>query len=138
LRPCADLLDGGGDGAGELFGDIRHLQPDDLQLVGRRGKIDEEVQTAALEPIGELAGVVRGEDDERDVLGPDGPELLHRHLEVREHLEQEGLELGLGLVDLVDEQDDRLIGLSPGSGRGGTETRRTRPPGRRSSRLEGA
>jgi hypothetical protein len=30
--------------------------------------------------------------------------------EVREHLEQEGLELVVGPVDLVDEQDDRIVG----------------------------
>jgi hypothetical protein len=31
-------------------------------------------------------------------------------LEVREHLEQHRLELLVGLVDLVDQQDDRLLG----------------------------
>src|SRR2546422_3211573 len=39
----ADFLDGGDDGPGELVGDLRHLEPDDLQLVRRRRKVDEEV-----------------------------------------------------------------------------------------------
>ena len=43
--------------------------------------------------------------------GPDRSELGHRHLEVGEHLEQERLELGLGLVDLVDQQHDGRLGL---------------------------
>src|SRR5437667_3442168 len=107
----ADFLDGSDDGPGELVGDLRHLEPDDLQLVRRRRKVDEEVQAPALEAVRELARVVRGEHDERDVLGPDGPELGHRDLEIGEHFEQEGLELGLGLIDLVDQQDDGLLRL---------------------------
>ena len=39
------------------------------------------------------------------------PQLRHGDLEVGEDLEQERLELGLCLVDLVDEQDHRLLGL---------------------------
>ena len=38
------------------------------------------------------------------------PELGDRDLEVRQDLEQHRLELLVGLVDLVDEQDDRLLG----------------------------
>src|SRR2546427_2522151 len=106
----ANLLDGGNDRPGQMLGDFRHLQADDLQLVGRRRKVDEQMQAPAFESVGELPGVVRRQDDERDVLGPHRSELGHRHLEVREHLEQERLELGLGLVDFVDEQDDRLLG----------------------------
>src|SRR5262252_1002449 len=107
----ADLLHRGDDGPGQLLRNLGHLQPNDLQLVGRRREIDEEVQAPALETVRELARVVRGEDDERDVVGPHRAELGHRHLEVREHLEQERLELRLGLVDLVDEQHDGLLGL---------------------------
>jgi len=44
------------------------------------------------------------------VPGAHRAELGHRHLEVREHLEQERLELGLGLVDLVHEQHHGLVG----------------------------
>ena len=41
----------------------------------------------------------------------DRPELGDRDLEVREHLEQERLELLVGAVDLVDEEHDRLVGV---------------------------
>ena len=41
----------------------------------------------------------------------DRPELGNRDLEVREHLEQEGLELLVRAVDLVDEEHDRLVGV---------------------------
>ena len=40
--------------------------------------------------------------------GAQRAELGHRDLEVGEHLEQEGLELGVGAVDLVDEQHAAL------------------------------
>jgi hypothetical protein len=66
------------------------------------------VQTAALERVGHLARVVRGQDDERPVRGAQGAELGHRDLEVGEHLEQERLELGVGAIDLVDEQNAAL------------------------------
>ena len=36
------------------------------------------------------------------------PELRDRHLKIAEDLQQERLELRVGLVDLVDEQHDRL------------------------------
>ena len=50
------------------------------------------------------------EQHDRALLADDRPELGDRHLEVREHLEQEGLGLDLDPVDLVDEQHDRLVG----------------------------
>ena len=43
--------------------------------------------------------------------GRDRPQLGDRDLEVGEQLEQEGLELVVGAVDLVDEQDDGAVGL---------------------------
>ena len=47
-------------------------------------------------------------------------ELGHAHLEVAQDLEQEGLELGVGLVDLVDQQHDRVLAsvIARSSGRG--------------------
>src|SRR5918996_988866 len=62
-----DLLDGGHHRAGQPLGGLGHLEPDDVQLVGRGRKIDEQVQAAPLETIAQLTGVVRGEHDERDV-----------------------------------------------------------------------
>ena len=51
----------------------------------------------------------------RDVLGAEGPELGDRHLEVGEHLEQEGLERLVGPVHLVDEQHSRAPGARDGA-----------------------
>ena len=57
----------------------------------------------------ELARAVRRQHDRRLVrLGADRPDLRDRDLEVREHLEQERLELLVGTVDLVDQQHDLL------------------------------
>ncbi len=93
-----------------MLGNFWNLQPDDLQFLGRRGEIDEEVQAASLETIRQFPRIVRGEHHEGDMLGAQGPQLRHRDLKVRQHLEQEGLELGLGLVDLVDEEYHRIVG----------------------------
>jgi hypothetical protein len=63
------------------------------------------VDAAPAQGVVELARAVRGEDHERALGGPDRPDLGDRHLEVGEELEQERLELVVGAVDLVDEQD---------------------------------
>ena len=91
---------------------LRHpgdLQAHDLELLGPLGEVDEEMEAAPLERVGHLAGVVAGEDDERHVTGPQRAELGHAHLEVGEHLEEERLELGVGLVDLVDQEHAGLL-----------------------------
>ena len=54
-------------------------------------------------------GAVGGEDDEGRGRGLDGAELGDAHLPGREHLEQEGLELVVGAVDLVDQQQRRAL-----------------------------
>ena len=73
---------------------------------------DPVVEAAALERVVQLARAVRREHDGRLVLGgADRPDLRDRDLEVREHLEQEGLELLVGAVDLVDQQHDLLRAL---------------------------
>ncbi len=71
------------------------------------------IEAAALQRVVDLARAVRGDDHDRRLGGPDGAELRHRHLEVGQHLEQEGLEGLVGAVELVDEQDRRaaLVGL---------------------------
>ena len=52
----------------------------------------------------QLARAVRRDDDDRRLGGRDRPELRHRDAEVRQHLEQERLELVVGAVELVDQQ----------------------------------
>jgi len=66
---------------------------------------------AAFQRVVEFARAVRGEDDGWPPARADRPELGDRDLEVREHLEQEGLELLVGAVDLVDEEHDRPVGV---------------------------
>ncbi len=84
------------------------------QLVVEVGVVEPQVQAAALEGLGELARVVGGEQDDGLGLGFDAAELGDRDLEIGEDLEEHGLELLVGLVDLVDEQDD---GVGAGDGR---------------------
>jgi hypothetical protein len=79
------------------------------------------VQAATLERVGQLAGPVRGEHDHRRPLGPDRAELGDRDLEVAEQLEQEGLELVVGAVDLVDEQDRAVAELQRAQQRSGEQ-----------------
>ena len=80
---------------------------DDLVFLLERRIVDPVVQAAALERVVDLAGPVRGQDDARRPLGPDRAELRDRDLEVRQDLEQVRLELLVGPVDLVDQQDRR-------------------------------
>ena len=66
-------------------------------------------ERTSLERVVELAGPVRREDHGGPPPRGDRAELGDRDLEVREHLEQEGLELLVGAVDLVDQEHDRLV-----------------------------
>jgi hypothetical protein len=66
-------------------------------------------QAAPLERLAELTGVVRREEDQRDLLGLDRAQLRDGDLVVGEDLEQEGLGLDLDAVDLVDEEHDRVL-----------------------------
>jgi hypothetical protein len=68
----------------------------------------------------DLAGPVRGQDHPWRSLGLDRADLGDRDLEVRQDLEQVGLELLVGPIDLVDEQDRRL---AVGAGLEGLEQR---------------
>src|SRR3954469_9501086 len=96
--------------ARDLVVEVGGVQLDDLQLVLERRVVEPQVQTAALERLGQLARVVRGQEHDRPRPGPEQAELGDRDLEVAQQLEQHRLELLVGLVDLVDEQDDGLLG----------------------------
>ena len=89
-------------------GEVGGMQADDLDLALELGVVEPEVEAAALQRLGQLARVVRGEDDDRHRRRRDLAELGDRDLEVGEQLEQHRLELLVGLVDLVDQQDDGL------------------------------
>ena len=58
----------------------------------------------------DVAGAVGGDDHERRLGGSEGPELGHRDRVLREELEEERLELVVGAVHLVDEQNRRRPG----------------------------
>ena len=72
------------------------------------GIVEMQVQAPPLERLRQLPRVVRREEHERDLLGPDRAELGDRHLVLRQHLEQQRLGLELDPVHLVDEEDDGL------------------------------
>ena len=82
---------------------------DDLDLALDRRMPDPVEERASLERVVQLARAVRGEDHGRLAPRANRAELGDRDLEVREHLEQERLELLVGAVDLVDQEDDRLV-----------------------------
>ena len=94
--------------AGQRLGELGRVQADDLHLALELRVVEPEVEAAALQRLGQLARVVRGEDDDRHRRRRDLAQLGDRDLEVGEQLEQHRLELLVGLVDLVDQQDDRL------------------------------
>ena len=92
---------------GQLGRQLRHPGLEDRDLAGEVGVLEPEVETAALERVVHLAGAVGGEDDQRRRLRAHHADLGDRHRVLRQHLEQERLELVVGAVDLVDEQHAR-------------------------------
>jgi hypothetical protein len=69
-----------------------------------------EVEAAPLQRLGQLTGVVRREEHEGDLVRRDRAQFRNGHLVVGQDLQQERLGLDLDTVDLVDQQDDRLVG----------------------------
>ena len=68
------------------------------------GIVDPEMQAASLERVAHLAGIVRGQEDQRLGRRLDRADLGNRDLEVRQDLEQERLEFRIRLVDFVDQK----------------------------------
>ena len=81
-----------------------HPAAHDLHLALGARVVDPVVQAAPLDRVVEIAGPVRGEDDDRRVGGGDRAELGNRHGGLGQQLEQERLEVVVGAVDLVDQQ----------------------------------
>ena len=106
----ADRAHDAHDLVGQVLRDVGHPGEDDLLLALEVGIVDVQVEAATLQRLGQLTGVVRREEDERDLRGVDGAELGDRHLVVGEDLEQQRLGLDLDAVDLVDEEDDGSVG----------------------------
>src|SRR5437763_332294 len=99
-----------GDLVGEPGVDPRHPDPHDVLLPLGVGVVEVEEQAAPLQRLRQLPGVVGGEDHDRAPHGRDRAQLRHRHLEVGQHLEEQGLGLDLDPVDLVDEEHHGLVG----------------------------
>ena len=97
----ADRTDNPGDLISQVFGDVRNLGEHDLLLALHIGVVDVEVKAAPFERLGQLTGVVRGEEHQRNLLGLDGAELGDRHLVVGEDLEQQRLGLDLDVSRLL-------------------------------------
>ena len=108
---------------GQGLGDAGHPGQHDLLLPLEVGIVDVQEQAAPLEGLGQLPGVVGGQEDQRDLGGAHRPELGDRHLVVGEDLEQQGLGLHLDPVHLVDQQHDRLFGPDGLQQRPGQEER---------------
>ena len=89
--------------------EVGHLRGDDLALALGVRVVEVQVEAAPLDRLGQLAAGVGGEHDVRAAYGGDGAELGDRDLEVRQHLQQQPLDLDVGLVDLVDQQHGRLL-----------------------------
>ena len=98
-----------------------HLGEHDLLLALEVRVVDVQEEAAPLERLGQLTGVVRREEHQRDLLGLDRAELGDRHLVVGEDLEQQGLGLDLDAVDLVDQQHHRVVGRDGLEQRAGEE-----------------
>ena len=96
--------------AGDGLRQFRRVQTHDLELVLELGVVEPQVQAAALERLGQLTRVVRGQQHDWVRARLDAAELRDRDLEVGEHLQEHRLELLVGLVDLVDQQHHRLGG----------------------------
>ena len=67
--------------------------------------VDPVMQCPPLESVMHVAGAVRGDDDNWRRCGCEGAEFGNRDREIRQSLEEKRLELVVGAVDLIDEQD---------------------------------
>src|SRR6266700_917963 len=86
---------------------LGHPAPDDLGDAGGVRVGDPVVQAAALEGVVQVPGPVRGQHGDRGQGRPLGAELGNGDRRLGQQLEQEGLELVVGPVHLVDEQHGR-------------------------------
>src|SRR5439155_806511 len=91
-----------------LLPETRHFRAEDGDFLLPARIADVEVEASAFQCVGELAGTIRGNDDVRYSLRANRPHLRNRDLEIGQELEEQALELFVGPVDLVDQQDGCL------------------------------
>ena len=93
---------------GEAFGKFRDPGEQDAALKFGVREVDVQEQAAAFERLGEFPGGVRGEHHERNPGGCDGSKLRDGDREIAQDLQQQALDLDIGLVGFVDEQNGGL------------------------------
>src|SRR3954452_23264811 len=101
----ADAPSGGTDPRGEGRRDLGRTRADDVDLAVELRIVDPVVEAATAQRVVQLACAVGRQHDDWRRCRADRPDLRDGHLELREQLEQERLELLVGAVHLVDEQD---------------------------------
>src|SRR4029079_11740904 len=85
----ADRLHEADDLLRELRRRLRYAGLQDRELARRVRVVEPMIKAAALQRVVDLARAVRGDDDDRRLLGLDRAELRDGDLEIGQHLEQE-------------------------------------------------
>src|SRR3954449_7359471 len=101
----ADAPGGGTDPRRESRCDLGSTRADDVDLAVELRVVDPVVEAATAQRVVQLTRAVGRQHHDWRRCRADRPDLRDGHLELREQLEQERLELLVGSVDLVDEQD---------------------------------
>src|SRR3954468_18096011 len=117
----ADELDDLDELARDLLVELGRVQAHDVELVLERRVVEPEVEGAGPEGLGQLAGVVGGQQHDGMGARLDTAELGGGDLEVREDLQEHRLELLVGLVDLVAERGAGVVGGEGGHRRAGEQ-----------------
>lgn len=81
-----------------------------LRLGGGIGEVEKEIEASTFQGVGEVAGAIRGKDDDGALAGLDRSQLGNRYLELSEDLEKEGFEFLVRLVHLINEEHGRAGG----------------------------
>src|SRR5690606_7553575 len=95
---------GSGQRARQRLVDAGDLAADDGGLGVPIGVVDPVVDAATLQGVVDLARPVGRDDHDWRVVGGDRPDLGDGHLEIGQQLEEEGLELLIGPIQLVDQE----------------------------------
>ena len=109
---CPELLHIGDDLSGELFVAALDLAPDDGEFVGSSRIIDPVIKATTLQGVMHFARPVGRHDHDWRLDGLHRSEFGDRHLEIREHFEQERLEGLVRAVEFIDQEDGCPAGLA--------------------------
>src|SRR3954470_14598475 len=101
----ADAPSGGTDPRGEGRRDLGSTRADDVDLAVELRIVDPVVEAATAQRVVQLSRAVRGQHHDRRRCRAHRPDLRDGHLKLGQQLEEKSLELLVGAVDLVDEQD---------------------------------